>query len=187
MKVVVGLGNPGIRYDDTRHNVGWWVLDRLAYDLELGPFGSLGAALVVDGVVAEDPLLLMKPTTYMNRSGAALSLLAPLGGLSVSEDLLIVVDDGGLDLGRIRFRAKGGSGGHHGLASIEEALGTGSYGRLRVGVGSPPPGTSMEDWVLSPFSKEDEDVIVDLLPELSRAIRCWLEDGIEEAMNRFNR
>lgn len=187
MKVVIGLGNPGPDYDATRHNVGWWVIDRLAYDWDFGPFVRDGRASVSEGRVGESEVRLVKPTTYMNRSGQALRSLRELEGFDPTEDLLVVVDDASLDVGRVRFRPDGGAGGHNGLKSIAGALQSEEYARLRIGVGRKPEGHDLSDWVLSPMPEEDEDVVVGLLPELSQAVQIWLEEGIEAAMNRCNR
>ncbi len=186
-RVVVGLGNPGPKYDDTRHNVGWWVLDRFAFDHDFEPFERRRKRSETAGEVAGRTIVLVKPRTYMNRSGLALTTLWKTDGFEAARDLLVVTDDANLDVGRIRFRPGGGSGGHKGLRSVTGVLGTRDYARLRVGVGVAPVGTDLSDWVLSPMPAEDEDVVVDLLPELSRAVAVWAEEGIEGAMNRFNR
>lgn len=183
----MGLGNPGPRYDDTRHNVGWWVVDRLAYDRDFGPFEREGPSLASQGSVDGRTVRLIKPSTYMNRSGAALSTLRHLEEFDVSTDLLVVVDDATLEVGRVRFRPSGGPGGHNGLRSVEEALGTDAYPRLRIGVGRPPEGEDWSDWVLSSMPPEDEEAVVELLPELSEAICLWVAEGTESAMNRYNR
>lgn len=187
MKVVLGLGNPGPEYDSTRHNVGWWVLDRLAYDWDFGPFVRDGKALVSEGDVGEIPVRLMKPTTFMNRSGLAMRPLRALDDFDASTDLLVVVDDAALEIGRLRFRPEGGAGGHNGLKSISGALQSNAYNRLRIGVGQKPDGEDLSDWVLSEMPEEDEDVVVGLLPELTEGIEAWLGEGVEAAMNRFNR
>ena len=187
MKVVVGLGNPGPQYDDTRHNVGWWVVDRLAYDWQFGTFEKEGRSLRTGGSVEDVSVLLIKPATYMNRSGAALVDVDRLDELDLGSDLLLVVDDATLDVGRVRFRPGGGTGGHNGLKSVTSVLGTDAYARLRVGVGLAPEGADLSDWVLSSMSGDDESTIVGLLPELSQAVGVWMRDGIEEAMNQFNR
>jgi peptidyl-tRNA hydrolase, PTH1 family len=187
MKVVVGLGNPGPEYDSTRHNVGWWVADRLAYDWDFGAFHREGRALVSEGSVGDTAVRLVKPTTYMNRSGQAVSRLKGLDDFNAAADLLVVVDDAALDVGRVRFRAEGSAGGHNGLKSISGALLSNEYARLRVGVGKKPEGWDLADWVLSPMPAEDEEVVVALLPELTQAIEAWIGEGVEAAMNRFNR
>ena len=187
MKAVVGLGNPGQEYDATRHNVGWWVVDRLAYDWGFESFRRDRRALVSQGTAEGCEVRLMKPTTFMNRSGAVLRSLAEIEDFDPAEDLLVVVDDAALDVGRVRFRGEGGAGGHNGLKSISGALRSNDYARLRVGVGRKPAGEDLADWVLSPMPEEDEDVIVGLLPELTRAVEAWMVEGVEAAMNHFNR
>ncbi len=187
MKLVAGLGNPGAKYDATRHNVGWWVLDRLAYEWDFGGFERVEAALVGGGELDEVEVLLVKPTTYMNRSGAALRPFVGREGFDVSRDLLVVVDDAALEVGRVRFRPSGSSGGHKGLRSVESAIGNQEFPRLRIGVGHPPPGGGMTEWVLSDMGEDDEDAIVELLPRLTEAIGVWVREGIEPAMNQFNR
>ena len=187
MKVVIGLGNPGPEYDGTRHNVGWWVVDRLAYDWGFDLFKREGRAFVTEGTVDETPVRLMKPTTYMNRSGSSLRPLRDLESFDAAEDLLVVVDDAALDVGRVRFRPEGGAGGHNGLKSISGALQSNDYARLRIGVGLKPDGTDLSDWVLSGMPEQEEDVVVALLPELTEAVELWISEGSEAAMNRFNR
>jgi PTH1 family peptidyl-tRNA hydrolase len=186
MRVVAGLGNPGPEYDATRHNVGWWLLDRLAYEWDFPLFQKEGRALVTQGARGDEEYRLMKPVTYMNRSGQALGALATLSEFEPSRDLLVVVDDAALDVGRVRFRARGSPGGHKGLESVSRALGSEDYPRVRIGVGIPPEGVDMSDWVLSPLDPEDEDVILDLLPELVKGVEVWGSGGIEAAMNGFN-
>lgn len=187
MKLVAGLGNPGPEYDATRHNVGWWVLDRLAYEWELGAFERIGSALVTRGEREGVEVTLVKPLTYMNRSGAALRPFVGREGFDVSEDLLVVVDDAALEVGRVRFRARGSSGGHKGLRSVEALVGSGEFARVRVGVGGPPDGEGMTAWVLSEFEEPDEETVLDLLPSLCQGIEVWARDGIEAAMNQCNR
>lgn len=187
MKVVCGLGNPGPEYDATRHNVGWWVADRLSHDWGFGAFRRERRAAVSTGRVGGHAVRLIKPLTYMNRSGAALAPLRDDPDFDVSRDLLVVVDDVALDVARVRFRPSGSAGGHNGLKSVEAVLRTREYARLRIGVGQPPPGVDTAEWVLSPFPEEDEDRIVGLLPELTDAVRCWVDEGAEVAMTRYNR
>ena len=187
MKVICGLGNPGPAYDATRHNVGWWLVDRLSSDWGLGPFRRSGPALAADGTVGGEAVLLMKPLTFMNRSGAALAPLRDTPELDLTRDLLVVVDDMALAVGRVRLRPGGGTGGHNGLKSVEAALGTQDYPRLRIGVGEPPAGVDPADWVLSEFGPDDEDTVVELLGELVDAVRVWMDEGMEAAMSRYNR
>lgn len=185
--MICGLGNPGPEYDATRHNVGWWLIDRLSREWGLGPFRRSGPALATGGPVGDHDVLLLKPVTFMNRSGAALAPLRLEPSVDVTRDLLVAVDDVALDVGRVRLRPSGSPGGHNGLRSVEAALGTQEYARLRVGVGAPPEGVPMVDWVLSELGPEEEGKVMDLLPELVDAVRAWMEDGIEAAMSRYNR
>ena len=188
VRVVVGLGNPGSRYDDTRHNVGWWVIDRFAFDHDFGPFERGRRRLESSGRVKGRRIRLLKPRTWMNRSGLALTTLwREEEALRLETDLLVVADDANLDVGRVRFRRGGGAGGHNGLRSVNAVLGTTSYARLRIGVGIAPAEEDLSGWVLAPLPEEDEERIVELLPELSRAVGVWAEEGIDAAMNRFNR
>jgi PTH1 family peptidyl-tRNA hydrolase len=110
-----------------------------------------------------------------------------MDAFDAAKDLLVVVDDAALEVGRVRFRPEGGAGGHNGLKSISGALQSNAYARLRVGVGKKPDGADLSDWVLAPMPEEDEDVVVGLLPDLTQAIEVWLTEGVEPAMNRFNR
>lgn len=187
MKVIVGLGNPGARYDATRHNVGWWAIDRLAYDWDLGPFERTGTSLLADGGVDDHTVHLVKPVTYVNRSGAALAPYLNAAEFGFAEDLLVVADDVNLDVGRLRFRPGGGAGGHKGLRSVAGVLGTTDYPRLRIGVGARPERMDLADWVLSPMPEEDEDKVLALLGELATAARVWMNEGIEPVMNAYNR
>lgn len=187
MKVVMGLGNPGPEYDANRHNVGWWVVDRLAYDWGFDAFRRDGRVLVTEGNVGDATVRLVKPTTYMNRSGLAVGPLAAIEGFDPSRDLLVVVDDATLDVGRVRFRPDGSAGGHNGLKSVSGALQSTGFARLRIGVGTRPEGVDLSDWVLSSMPDEDEEVVVELLPQLTEAVAVWVAEGVEAAMNRFNR
>jgi peptidyl-tRNA hydrolase, PTH1 family len=186
VKVVCGLGNPGPEYAATRHNLGWWVVDRLQSDWRLPSFRRDDPVLVTGGTVGEESVALVKPLTYMNRSGAALEPLGSLAGFVVERDLLVIVDDVALPVGRVRFRPGGSAGGHNGLKSIEAVLGP-DYARLRVGVGGAPPEVDMADWVLSPFSPEEEEQVRSLLPDLAKGVETWLLEGVAAAMSRFNR
>jgi len=187
MKVVCGLGNPGAEYAATRHNVGWWVLDAARRSWDLPPFRREGRARVTQGVVDDVAVWLVRPITYMNRSGAALASLRGREDFDISRDLLVVVDDTALDVGRVRFRESGSSGGHNGLKSVEAVLGTQAYARLRIGVGTPPPGLDQADWVLTPFAGEDEAHVLERMPEFVDAVRLWIQQGTSAAANRFNR
>jgi peptidyl-tRNA hydrolase, PTH1 family len=187
VKVVAGLGNPGPEYEATRHNVGWWLVDRLSAEWGLGPFRRAGPALGAYGRVGGHDVLLLKPVTFMNRSGAALAPARADPDVDIASDLLVVVDDVALDVGRVRIRPSGSAGGHNGLKSVEAALETRDYARLRIGVGGAPEGVALSDWVLAPFEPADEEAIVALMPHLVAAVRTWMTEGIEAAMDGYNR
>jgi peptidyl-tRNA hydrolase, PTH1 family len=184
----VGLGNPGPEYQDTRHNAGFWLADRLAARWQLGSFQRGDRARQARGSWKQFPVLVLKPLTYMNRSGAALAPLRALSDFDPSRHLLIVVDDAALPVGRFRLRGSGSAGGHNGLKSVEGALQRQDYARLRIGVGPPPPGIDdLADYVLDEFTREERDIVTSLLDPMSEAVECWIENGIERAMNEFNR
>jgi PTH1 family peptidyl-tRNA hydrolase len=182
MRLVVGLGNPGEEYVGARHNLGFEVLDRLAEGraFEKRKYRSLIARREIDGVETA----LLKPLTYVNRSGRAVR--AAVVGFKLEKDaLLIVCDDFSLPLGRLRFRARGSSGGHNGLASIAEHLGTEEYGRLRVGIGGPGR-MDPADYVLRRFKKAERETVEQMTQDAADAVRFWLKSDIHECMNRFN-
>jgi PTH1 family peptidyl-tRNA hydrolase len=186
-RIVCGLGNPGEEYARTRHNVGWWVLDAAQVTWRFPAWRRDGRARVTDGTIGAQRVRLIKPTTYMNRSGAALGPFRADESFDSTRDLLVVVDDAALDVGRIRFRTTGSAGGHNGLKSVESVLGTRDYARLRIGVGTVPPGEDMADWVLERMPRDDEKVVVELISTLVEATRVWIEEGAVTAANRFNR
>jgi peptidyl-tRNA hydrolase, PTH1 family len=187
VKVICGLGNPGPEYEETRHNVGWWVVEEAQATWRLPEFRRAGSAWVTEGRVGDHDVVLVEPLTYMNRSGAVLASLAGTEDFDVARDLLVVVDDVSLDVGRVRFRARGSAGGHNGLKSVQTSLQTQDYARLRIGVGAPPPGAELAAWVLAPFEPADEEAVVALLPDLVDALRVWLDEGVDAAGNRYNR
>ena len=182
MDLVVGLGNPGGRYARTRHNVGFMVVDRLA---GCGRWSGRADAQcdLASCELACREVLLVKPQTFMNRSGVAVAALHRRLGFAPA-DVLVLLDDFLLDFGRLRFRRKGSDGGHNGLASVLENMGTQDIPRLRLGIGSPEPGEDPIDHVLSRFGADEP--VEELVDRGCQAIAAYLEDGIELAMNRFN-
>jgi PTH1 family peptidyl-tRNA hydrolase len=184
----VGLGNPGPEYEDTRHNAGFHLAEHLAARWQMGPFRRGDRAREAQGTWQGMPVRVLKPQTYMNRSGAAIAPLRSLPEFDPSQQLLILVDDVALPVGRFRLRGAGSAGGHNGLKSIEGVLQRQDYARLRIGVGPPPPDVDdLADFVLDAFTQEERDSITQLLDPMSEAVEAWLVDGIEKAMNRFNR
>jgi len=188
VKVIVGLGNPGREYERTRHNVGWWVVDHLAGVWRFEGWKKDGEARVASGTVRGARVRLVKPQTFMNLSGEVLRTYRRRPLWSPATDLLVVLDEVQLPVGRYRFRARGSSGGHNGLKSIEAHLGSQEYARLRVGVG---PGEErqrageLRDYVLGDFGKAEAGAIRDLLPTFVEAAELWLREGILPVMNRF--
>ena len=191
MKVIVGLGNPGREYAATRHNVGWWLIDHLADVWHFDGWKRDGEAHVANGLVGNVKTRLVKPQTFMNLSGQALRNYVRRPFWSAAKDLLIVVDEVQLPVGRMRIRPRGSAGGHNGLKSIEHALGTREYGRLRIGVGPSEERKgvypNLADFVLAPFARDERDDILAMMPDLTAAVQMWLAEGAEKAMNFYNR
>ncbi|HXG95765.1 MAG TPA: aminoacyl-tRNA hydrolase [Gemmatimonadales bacterium] len=176
MRAVVGLGNPGPEYAATRHNAGFLLADAVAAHWQLPPFRRAERARATEGSVAGVPVRVLKPTTFMNRSGAALASLRADASFDPTRDLLILVDDFQIPLGTFRFRPDGSAGGHNGLKSIEGALQSQQYARLRVGVGPLPEGTGdWADYVLAPFEPEQMEGVAALMPQMIEAVEKWLK------------
>ncbi|HEU5171296.1 MAG TPA: aminoacyl-tRNA hydrolase [Gemmatimonadales bacterium] len=188
MRAIVGLGNPGPEYEGTRHNAGFLLADHLARRWSFGPFRRADRARQASGTVGDHRVVLLKPLTYMNRSGAVLAPLRDRPDFDPSRHLLVLVDEVALPVGRFRLRGAGSPGGHNGLKSIEGALQRRDYARLRIGVGPVPPEVDdLADYVLAEFEPEERQAVEALLEPMAEAVECWLAEGIEQAMNRFNR
>lgn len=182
---MLGLGNPGPEYVETRHNAGFLLMDHVARRWGLR-FARGDRARVAEGRWQGRGVRLVAPQTYMNRSGAALApLLTP--AFDPARDLLVLVDDVALPAGRFRLRGAGSAGGHNGLKSIEGVLRRQDYPRLRIGVGPKPAGADLADFVLDRFPRDELAAITARFDVMTDAIECWLADGIERAMTRFNR
>ena len=184
MQIALGLGNPGTRYVSTRHNIGFMAVDYLTARRGIRWQHCTDAAAEITEVeLGGQRVLLAKPQTFMNRSGhTAAALCARFGALP--EELLVIFDDFLLDLGRLRFRRSGSDGGHNGLASVLETLNTQAVPRLRLGIGTPPEGENITNYVLDPFSPADE--IVEIVERCAEALETYYADGIETAMNSYN-
>jgi PTH1 family peptidyl-tRNA hydrolase len=191
LKVIVGLGNPGREYAATRHNVGWWLIDHLADVWHFDGWKKDGEAHVANGLVGGVKVRLVKPQTYMNLSGQALKNYVRRPFWSAAKDLLVVVDEVQIPVGRFRIRARGSAGGHNGLKSVEHALDTRDYPRLRIGVGPSEERKGiykdLADFVLSPFVRDEREDVLALIPQLTSTVETWLRDGVEKAMNLHNR
>lgn len=190
MKVILGLGNPGQEYAETRHNVGWWVVDHLADTWRLDGWRKDGEAMTASGTVGNVKVRLVKPLTFMNLSGQVLKPYLRRPFWAAATNLLVVSDEVQLATGTYRFRARGSAGGHNGLKSIEQHLKSQEYARLRVGVGPTDPQRrigDLADYVLDKFGKAEAADTRALLPTFEEALRLWTTDGIERVMNTFNR
>ena len=176
MRAVVGLGNPGPEYAATRHNAGFLLADAVARHWNLPPFRRAERARATEGTVSGVPVRILKPTTFMNRSGAALASLRADPAFAPARDLLILVDDFQIPLGTFRFRPDGSAGGHNGLKSIEGALQSQQYARLRIGVGPLPEGTGdWADYVLNAFEPAELEQVESLIPQMIDAVDKWLK------------
>ena len=188
MKVIVGLGNPGREYSGTRHNVGWWVVDHLADVWRFDGWKKDGEAHVTTGTVHGKRVRLMKPQTYMNLSGNALIRFSRRPFWAAANDLMVISDEVQLPVGRYRFRAKGSAGGHNGLKSVEQQLGSQEYARLRVGVGPAEDERKvavLKDYVLGNFGKRETAEVLELMPSFVEALELWVGEGILPVMNKF--
>ncbi|OGQ06897.1 MAG: aminoacyl-tRNA hydrolase [Deltaproteobacteria bacterium RIFCSPLOWO2_12_FULL_40_28] len=189
MKVIVGLGNPGREYEKTRHNLGfrvveeWAVANHITISFQKSRFEALVAEVSRDG--REEKVLLVKPTTFMNLSGKSVGALVRFYKIAIS-DVLVVYDDCDYPLGKVRFAASGSSGGHKGVASIIENLGSEDFPRLRLGIGrSEKEDTS--SYVLKPFLSSEEKTVKEVVVKAVFALTTWLDEGLDKAMNQFNR
>ena len=186
MKTIIGLGNPGREYERTPHNVGFLVIDTLASRLDCALHRSFRfRAQTGKGLYLDREVLLVKPATFMNNSGQAVAAILSYRRLSPA-DIIVVVDDADLSLGQIRVRQKGSSGGHRGLESIVQALGSEEFIRVRAGIGRGPAARDLVSHVLTPFSGAEWTELQNAATRCGDAVLCILERGVEEAMNRFN-
>ncbi len=184
IKMVVGLGNPGDEYIDTRHNAGFRVIDLLSCALKTDVRKRKFGARFGEGEFADKKLILLKPWRFMNRSGQVVATAVGFYQLQLG-DLLVVTDDLALPPGRIRIRAKGSAGGHNGLADIIEKLGTNEFGRLRIGIGQSSEEEAV-DYVLDKSTEQEKPLLDEAIERAREAVLCWVEYGIEAAMNKFN-
>lgn len=187
MRLIVGLGNPGTEYALTRHNIGWDVIDSLTERVGVGrPAQKFGGAYWGPVVVNGEHVCFLKPYTYMNNSGVAVGELVRFYKIAVS-DVLVVVDDINLPVGRMRLRAKGSAGGHNGLKSIIAHLSSQDFPRLRIGVGACPQFRTMVDWVLGRFSPEERNVVDRVIAAAASYCEEWCSSTTERLMNSVNR
>ena len=184
--LLVGLGNPGDKYDNTRHNVGFAAIDQLAEELRVPVQKLKYRALTQTVELGGAKVLLMKPITYMNLSGEAVGEAARFFKIP-ADHVLVLSDDVSLPVGKLRIRKGGSAGGHNGLKSIIQHLGTDQFPRVKIGVGEKPhPDYDMADWVLSRFTGEDLKTITQAVKRAADAVECFVREGPDKAMNRFN-
>ncbi|HOA72710.1 MAG TPA: aminoacyl-tRNA hydrolase, partial [Phycisphaerae bacterium] len=185
MKLVVGLGNPGSKYEKTRHNVGFLVVEELARRWGYGKARRQFSGLLADGCIRQERVLLLEPQTYMNLSGTSVREATSFLKIATA-DLLVILDDLALPVGRLRIRQKGSAGGHNGLASVIQQLGTDEFCRLRIGIGQ-VGGDRMVSHVLGTFNAEEGPVISRAVRTAADAVECWVTEGPDLAMTKFNR
>ena len=186
MRAIVGLGNPGEKYEHTRHNAGFDVISILSAKLDVAVKKLKFQGVIGETIWKGEKLVLIKPQTFMNLSGLTVSDALAFFKMS-PKDMLLIVDDIDLPFGQVRIRPKGGPGTHNGLRHIVQCTGTGDFPRVRIGMGAPPPQWDLADWVLSKFQTEAERKIAyDAYLLAADAALCWAEHGIDTAMNRYN-
>ena len=186
MKIIVGLGNPGIPYRMTRHNIGFQIIDRLAKINHIPIRTKRFKSLYGTGWIESQQVILAKPMTFMNHSGEAVKKVADFFHLGM-EDLIVVHDDLDLAFGRLRFKRRGGDGGHQGIRSIIERMGGNSFLRLKVGIGRPPQGMDPAEYVLETFDKAEQSCLNQILSHSAESIRVMVLEGLEKAMNQFQK
>jgi PTH1 family peptidyl-tRNA hydrolase len=185
--LIVGLGNPGLQYEKTRHNLGFMLVDRLASEMNAAVKRGECSALVGQGEFEKAKVELVKPQTYMNLSGEAVACLLKKPGRAASiENLIVISDDLALPLGKIRLRPGGSAGGHNGLKSLISSLGTDRFIRLRIGIQPEHPLGDARKFVLDPFSKNDQETVEQTLTHSVQAVASVIRDGIEKSMAVFN-
>ena len=186
MYIIAGLGNPGKEYENTRHNIGFDVIDRLAEEENIAVMESKHKALIGKGYVAGQKVILAKPQTFMNLSGESIREIVDYYKVDDTSELIVISDDISLDVGQIRIRKKGSAGGHNGLKNIIKMLGHDTFTRVRMGVGEKPKNYDLADYVLGRFDKDERVLVDEAIKEAADAVELILEEGIETAMNRYN-
>jgi peptidyl-tRNA hydrolase, PTH1 family len=186
VKIIVGLGNPGTEYRMSRHNIGFQVVDRIAQINRISIRVRRFRSFYGTGRINSQQVILAKPMTFMNRSGEAVKKATDFFHLGM-EDLVVVHDDLDLPFGRLRFKRRGGDGGHQGVRSIIERLGGNNFLRLKVGVGRPPQGLDSADYVLEVFDRIEQSLLDQILPLAAESLKVMLLEGLEKAMNQFQK
>ncbi|MGT2933612.1 aminoacyl-tRNA hydrolase [Streptococcus catagoni] len=187
VKLIVGLGNPGSKYNDTKHNVGFMAIDKIVKDLDISFTEEKNfKALIGSTFLNQEKVYFVKPTTFMNNSGIAVKALMTYFNI-VREDLIVIYDDLDMEIGKIRFRQKGSAGGHNGIKSIIAHLGSQEFTRIKIGIGRPPQGMTVINHVLSKFNKDDRITINLSLEKVDKAVKyCLQEQDFEKTMQKYN-
>ncbi|MGN0399262.1 MAG: aminoacyl-tRNA hydrolase [Blautia sp.] len=186
MYLIAGLGNPGKQYEHTRHNMGFDTIDELVDRYRIPGAGVAHKAMYGKGMIAGEKVILAKPLTYMNLSGDSIREFINYYKMDPETELIVIYDDIDLEPGQIRIRKKGSAGGHNGMKSIINQLGTQNFYRIKVGVGAKPKGWDLADYVLGRFPSEERDLVDEAIKEAAEAVELILREGIEAAMNRYN-
>ena len=185
--IIAGLGNPGMQYEKTRHNIGFMAIDALLKDLGADANRNKFDSLYADVKIGDSRCLILKPQTYMNNSGKAISAAALFYKVPIS-NIIVISDDAALDVGRLRIRSKGSAGGHNGLKDIIQLSGSENFPRVKIGCGQKPhPDYDIKDWVLGKFPKDQEKQIEEMIEFAAEAVLCIIKRDIATAMNRFNK
>lgn len=185
--LVVGLGNPGLQYEKTRHNAGFLAMDKIAEQYNAGAFKNKFQSLLSECRVGDNRCLLCKPQTYMNESGTAVQQIAHFYKIK-PQNVIVVFDDTTLDIGHLRIRRNGSDGGHNGIKDIIQLLGTNDIPRVKIGIGKRPhPEFDLKDWVLGKFTTEDLKNLEPVFENAAKAVGCMIEESIDQAMNKYNR
>ena len=185
MFLIVGLGNPGVEYAATRHNIGFDMITYLSDKYNIPVNSREGKALVGKGILAGEKVMLAQPQTYMNLSGESVRALMDYYKIDI-EDLLVIYDDISLDVGQIRMRGKGSAGGHNGIKSIIQHTGTQEFARIKIGVGQKPEGGALVKHVLGRFSREEDGMFRDVFALAEEGLLAWLQEDMKSAMNKVN-
>lgn len=187
MYLIVGLGNPGRQYENTKHNVGFDTVDYLIEEYRIPQAGVKHKAMYGKGIIADQKVLIAKPLTYMNLSGESVRELVDYYKIDPETELIVLYDDISLEPGQIRIRKKGSAGGHNGIKNIIAQIGTDVFARVKIGVGEKPKNWDLADYVLSPFGKEERAAVDDAIKKAAKAVEMIVQEEIDSAMNMFNR
>lgn len=187
MFIIAGLGNPGRKYENTRHNIGFMVIDEIAAKHRISVSEKKHKALIGKGIIGGEKVILVKPQTFMNLSGESIREIIDYYKIEEKTELIVISDDISMDTGAVRIRKKGSAGGHNGLKNIILHLGHDEFQRIKIGVGEKRAGYDLADYVLGNFDKEESELIAESIKSAAEAVEVMMTDGADAAMNRFNK